>query len=162
MSTFTKICFCQKSEVKFHVDENLNKNVVDILYCPVCVDRASGDALIVRVTDIPGMIGLWGINFNEAVLKDIDENFRDSDNYFENLFASGRCTFEAVWKKRKKPTYEIIGIKSSFSKLKIEESLSGPDYLTIRKDGKPVRLPGKTWTRGEESGPRQSGYKGHR
>lgn len=160
--SFTKKCFCQKTKVEFRSDEKFDENVVDVLYCPSCVDRASGNALIVRVTGIPEMLGLWGINFNEVVLKEADKNFKDNDDYFVDLFTGGRCTFEAVWKKRKKPTYEIVGIKRGASKLKQEADLSGPDYLTIRKDGKPVRLPKKTWTRGEESGPRQSGYKGHR
>jgi hypothetical protein len=162
MIKFTKICFCKKSKVEFHCDEKFSEGAVDILYCPFCSDRASEDSLLVQVTGIPEMMGIWGIRYNPAVLKVIDSEFEDSDAHYESLFRSGRCVFEKIWKKRKKPTYEIIGIKSGISKLKQEVDLSGPDYLMIRKDGKPVRLPKKTWTRGEESGPRQSGYKGHR
>jgi len=158
---FAKKCFCQKREVKFYCDKKFNENVVDILYCPDCVDRASADALIIRISGIKEMIGLWGIKFNPTVLAEIDSKFKDNGDYYENLFQSGRCVFEKVW-KRKKPTYEIVGIKSDTKKLRQEESLSGPDYLMIRKDGKPTKLPKKTWTRGEESPPRQSGYKGHR
>ncbi len=159
---FIKKCFCQKTKVEFHCDEKFNEDVVDILYCPLCSDRASGDSLLMRVTGIPEMAGIWGIKFNPTVLKEVDQKFRDSDAYYENLFRDGQCVFKKIWQKRKKPTYEIVGIKNSVSKLKMEEPLSGPDYLTIRKDGKPVKLPKKIWTRGEESGPRQSGYKGHR
>lgn len=162
MLTFTKKCFCQKTITKFYCFKNFNEDVVDIFYCPLCSDRASTDSLLVRIIDIPKMAGVWAIKYNSAVLKEIDPKFEDSDSYYENLFRDGYCTFEAVWKKRKKPTYEIIGIKIGRDKIKQESTLSGPDYLTIRKDGKPVKLPKKAWTRGEESGPRQSGYKGHR
>jgi len=162
MPAFTKKCFCKKNKIKFHADKNLDEEAVDVLYCPFCVDRASDEAFIVHVTGIPEMIGLWAIWYNKSYLKEADKNFRNEDDYFMDLFASGRCVFGAIWKKRKKPAYEIVGIKSGVLKLKIEELLSGPDYLMIRKDGKPVKLPGKTWTRGEKSPMRQSGYKGHR
>ena len=143
MPKFTKKCFCQKTEVEFHHDENLNENAVDILYCPSCSDRASEDSLLVQVIGIPEMMGVWGIKYNPAVLKEADTEFKDSDAYYESLFRDGRCVFEKVWKKRKKPTYEIVGVKSGVSKLEMEESLSGPDYLMIRKDGKPTKLPKK-------------------
>jgi hypothetical protein len=159
---FTKKCFCQKNEIEFYCDENLNEDAVDILYCPACSDRAPEDSLLVQVTGIPETLGIWGIKYNPAVLKEVDSEFEDSDAYYESLFRNGRCVFEKIWKKRKKPTYEIVGIKSGISKLKQEADLSGPDYLTIRKDGKPVKLPKKTRSSPEESYMPQSGYKGHK
>ena len=148
IKTFTKDCFCKKESVNFVCD--FSENVVDEVYCPNCSDRASDDSLLIKITAIPGMMGIWGIRYNKVVLKDLDSNFKDDEEYLIKVFEK-KCSFEKIPRRTSQAFYEIVGLKGNLSHHKGEDALSGPDKKMIEKGGKPTKLPKKTRSGPEES-----------
>lgn len=157
---FAKDCFCKKESVNFSCRPEFNENAITNLYCPECSEQASNGALLVKITAIPGMIGIWGIDFNKEVLKKIDPDFKDDEDYLENVFEK-KCSFEKIPKRTSQAFYEILGIKSNLKHHKGEDTLSGPDRKMIQKGGKPTKLPKDVRSGPEESYRPFSGYKGH-
>lgn len=141
------------------MDDGLSRNAVDVCWCPLCSERASASALLIHVLGVKDMVGLWAIKYNKVFLKERDNEFEDSEDYYRNLFESGRCALARLAGKAKEPRYLIHGLKNRFSKEDMYRFLSGPDYSMIRDDGRPHKFP-----KDVRSGPRESyrpfkGYK---
>lgn len=151
MKKIVKECYCKKEKIKFRCQDRLyHADVVDLLYCPTCVDRASQDTLILEIIK-KDKSGLWGIKYNSLILREKDKkNFKDNEKYYIDLFESGKCIFDFISQKTKKGLYRIIGFKN-LPELEGSEVLSGPDKTMIKKGGKPTKLPKKTRSGPEES-----------
>ncbi|NIP32979.1 hypothetical protein GWN26_07550 [Candidatus Saccharibacteria bacterium] len=150
-------CFCKKTTAEFRLVKGFTRNVVDVLWCPFCSDRASGNALMINVTDVPELVGVWAIKYNQVVLKEADPKFRNQDDYYIGLFKSGKAMLAGVGIRV--PKYRMLGMRRHFSETEVNKYLSGPDYVMIRKDGKPHKLPKDKRKGGEESYRPFKGYK---
>ena len=160
IKTFTKSCFCKKESVEFVCDSKFNETIISEVYCPTCSDRAADDSLLIKIMSIPRMIGIWGVKYNKEVLKELDTEYKDKEEYFVNVFER-KCGFKAIPERTRQAFYEVVGMKGDLSHHKGEDVLSGPDKKMIEKDGKPTKLPKKTRSGPEESYTPFSGYKGH-
>ena len=108
MKKFIRKCYCQEGGMEFRCQNNFDATSIDILYCPRCSEYAAPDALLINIIkafDID--LGIWGIKFNKEVLKVQDKNFRDSADYFCDLFVSGKIIFDFI---KSHKDYEMIGI----------------------------------------------------
>lgn len=138
-----KRCFCKKNAIEFQSTRKIDEKSVDILFCPECSEYASEGSLLIKLLEeeFPPSPGIWGIKFNKEVLKEQDQDFKDTKEYYERLFLGGKCTFNLIFKKnKKKPIFEILGIKEKLGK---EELLSGQTKKMIEKGGMPQKLPKK-------------------
>lgn len=156
METFTKKCFCKKVEEKFSSSQGFGESSVTQFFCPDCSNRAPDEATLFEVEDVPGKLGVYGVDWNQAEMKKIDPEFRDDDDYYEELLTGGGLTLECLAKEEKIPV--IWGRKREDD---LAEALGGRDYL-LTEDEMPTKLPKKTRSGPEESYNPRSGYKGHR
>ncbi|MBU0731918.1 hypothetical protein KKC88_03505 [Patescibacteria group bacterium] len=145
-----KKCFCNKKKIKLRLAKDFTENVIDILYCPDCLDQAGPETLVVNVLRDKNNIGLWGIRFNKIVLKDQDpEEYIDKYLYFAGVFIMQKCIFDFLPKDVKiRSPYRILGYKGDVPEG--YENITGPDFL-LMANGKPIKFPKKT-----RSGPLES------
>lgn len=156
MAEFKKKCFCKKREENFSSNRDLNETVVTQFFCPDCSNRAPDEAVLFEVEDVPGKLGVYGIDWNESELRRLDPNFSDDLDYYEDLITSGGLTLACLAKDEKTPVF--WGWKREDD---LTEALGGRDYL-LAKDEMPTKLPKKTRSGPDESYHPFSGYKGHR
>lgn len=154
--SFSKKCFCKKTEEKFSSNRELGETVVTQFFCPDCAGRAPGEAVLFEIEDVPGKLGVYGIDWNEAELRRFDSDFSNDLGYYEDLILSGGLTLECLAKEEKTPVF--WGWKREDD---LTEALGGRDYL-LAEDEVPTKLPKKTRSGPDESYNPRSGYKGHR
>ena len=82
-------CFCGKREIAFTSD--FEGDTVTKIFCPACIDRAPGDAIVFELCEAGEFNGIWGVVYNRGELKRLDAAFRDSDDYYLSLLISGTC-----------------------------------------------------------------------
>ena len=126
---FTKKCFCKKTEEKFVSNLELGGSSVTQFFCPDCSNRASDDAMLFEVEDVPGHLGVYAVTWNGAELKRMDSNFRDEEDYYEDLLISGAVTLKCLADEEKIPV--IWGKKSEDEVL---DALGGKSYLLGDED----------------------------
>lgn len=145
-----KKCFCNKKEINLRLGKGFTEDVIDILYCPDCLDQAGPETLVINVLRSPGNIGLWGIKFNKVVLKEQDpDEYIDKYLYFAGVFIMQKCIFDFIPKDVKiRSPYRILGYFGDIPEG--YEYLSGQDILMMA-NGKPIKFPKKT-----RSGPLES------
>lgn len=149
---FNKQCFCQKTNETFRTDYD-DENVLDVVFCPDCVDRSGANTVLVDITGVPGRTGLWGLKFNDVVIKKFDENFTVSDENFIKIFDSQYCTFDFIPQRTPRMFYRINSVRQG-DDVKQKSSLTGKD---LNKSEKPTQLPGKTKAGAKESGKKKEG-----
>lgn len=145
--TFSVYCHCTDHRITFRVDQDLDHNIVTELYCPDCLDEAPEDTVIIEMTGIDQLVGLWGVTFNRYVLEALDKNYDDSDQYLADLFNQERINFDLV-PPGNKNFYKIISVKKGHPGGK---ALSGPDRQMMKHGPKPSKLPKDKLTRPNES-----------
>ncbi len=124
MTEFTKKCFCKKTEEKFVSGKDFGANVITQFFCPDCSNRAPDDAILFEVEDVPGKLGVYGIDWNIAEMKRTDPEFRDEVEYYENLLMNGDVTLADLHKEEKTPV--VWGRKSEDE---FSGTLGGKDYF---------------------------------
>ena len=159
MTKFSKKCFCKKSTAEIKLAKGFKRGAIDIVWCPFCANRASAQALLINVTHVPEMLGIWAIKYNPAVLKEVDKDFLNKEDYYIKLFKSGKCTLAGFALESKKPKYRILGMRQNLAELNMKQYLSGPDYLMTRTSEKPHKLPKDARSSPEESYSKFKGYK---
>ncbi len=87
--THKETCLCKKRTVEFRSD--FAGDVVTKIYCPACVDRAPGDAIVFELCEPSEYAGRWAVLYNRSELRRLDPAFRESDDYFLSLLISGTC-----------------------------------------------------------------------
>lgn len=107
---FTKKCFCKKTQEEFSSNRDLGESAVTQFFCPDCSGRAPDNAILFAVEDVPGKLGVYGVTWNPAELKRMDPEFRDEDDYYEDLLVSGAVTLKCLADEEKTPV--IWGKKS--------------------------------------------------
>lgn len=111
-------CYCHEGGMEFYFGDNFDATSIDTLYCPHCSEYAAYGSLLIRLHQAYDVEpGIWGIKFNDIVLKEQDKNFRKSSDYFINLFTSGKITFSFL---KSPKDYEILGIAGETRALEAE------------------------------------------
>ncbi len=126
---FTKKCFCKKSEEEFSSNRELEESSVTQFFCPDCSNRAPETAILFEVEDVPGKLGVYGVIWNKAELKRMDPEFRDEEDYYEDLLLSGAITLKCLADEEKIPV--IWGQRSEDE---ILDALGGKSYLLEDED----------------------------
>ena len=112
MKNFIRQCFCKSNGAEFVCEDKFDASSIDILYCPKCSDRAELGSLILDLKEAFEMpIGIWAIKFNKSVLKEQDDDFKDEDEYYKDLFKSGEITFKFLKDEPKHHKVVIYGVK---------------------------------------------------
>lgn len=141
-------CQCTKRSLEF--SSQFEGDVVSNIYCPECLERAPGDAIVFELCDPGEYAGVWGVRYNRGELKRLDQAWRDSDDYYLSLLISGVCGPTIARDYRRGGLCRILGFIHGPSEEMAESSLNGNQRL-IADEEKPSQLPKKT-----RSGPRES------
>ena len=145
--THKETCLCTKRELVFRSE--FAGDTVTKIYCPECVDRAPGDAIIFDLCEPGEFSGTWGVRYNAAELKRLDPAFRPTDDYFLSLLISGTCGPEAARSYKKHGLCRIFGFKQGSADAEIGSTLSGAGQI-IAAEEIPTKRPGDV-----ASGPRE-------
>lgn len=141
MASIQKRCVCETKRYSFEVSDELGEEVISVLYCPSCSGGASPDSLMIEVGEGENR-GIWGVKLNKAVLKDLDQDFEDSERYIVSLWKDGKVRLREL-----KGSVRVIGVKGETG-LDHEERLSEKEK---REGEKPTELPKKIQKGPEES-----------
>lgn len=126
---FKKKCFCKKTEEEFSSNRGLEESSITQFFCPDCSNRAPDEAMLFEVEDVPGKLGVYGAVWNKAELKRMDPDFRDEEDYYEDLVMDGGLTLKCLADEEKTPV--IWGRKQEDDLL---DALGGKDYLLGDED----------------------------
>ncbi|MFA6603888.1 MAG: hypothetical protein WCT10_03550 [Patescibacteria group bacterium] len=107
----TERCLCGQRELVF--TSEFKGDTVTKIYCPDCVNRAPGDAIIFELCESGEFSGIWGVVYNRGELKRLDAAFRDQDEYFLSLLISGTCGPKIARSYGAAGLCRIFGFKSS-------------------------------------------------
>ena len=107
--THKETCFCTKRTVEFRSD--FEGDTVAKIYCPACVERAPGEAIVFELCEPGEYEGVWAVLYNKGELKRLDPHFRDSDEYFLSLLISGTCGPSIARDYKKSGLCRIFGYK---------------------------------------------------
>jgi hypothetical protein len=113
MHIFSKNCYCRSYTVPFRSTEKFDEHAIANVFCPICSDRAPGEAFMVAVTGVPGWCGIYGIDWNQRFLEERDALFADSEAYYKNLFSSGGVTFGFLPAASSARAYDALGIREA-------------------------------------------------
>lgn len=121
-------CLCAKNTVEF--TSEFQGDVVTKLYCPTCVSKAPGSAIIFELCE-PGVFqGIWGVDYNKAELARLDTKaYRNEDDYFLSLLISGACGPTIARSYKQGGLCRIFGFKHGPNAMKLESKLTGTDDL---------------------------------
>ena len=125
-------CLCTKRTLEFRSE--FESDVVARIYCPACVDRAPGDAVIFDLCEPGEFEGIWGVIYNKGELKRLDPHFRDSDDYYLSLLISGTCGPTIARDYGKGGLCRIFGFKHGADTARKESALSGPEEALVDKE----------------------------
>ncbi|KPJ85347.1 hypothetical protein AMJ57_03400 [Parcubacteria bacterium SG8_24] len=137
--THNETCYCKKRELVFRSDFGVD--TVTQLYCPDCVDRSPEDAIIFEMCEPNEYHGVWGVLYNRTMLKELDDHFRDNDDYYLSLLISGTVGPEIARKYGEAGLCRIIGFKYGPDRSWSEAAIFGTDQK-LADEGQPTDWPG--------------------
>lgn len=118
-------CLCNSKTVRFQ--SSFGADVVTQLYCPRCVDRASGDTIVFEMCEPSLYRGHWGIRYNDVELRRLDPAFRDSEDYYLSLLISGQACPEMAVHYGEGGLCRIVGFKYGPGEERHAAGLTGED-----------------------------------
>lgn len=130
-------CLCTKRVLDFRSE--FDGDVVTKIYCPECVDRAPGDAIIFELCEPGEYSGVWAVLYNKGELKRLDEHYRDSNDYYLSLLISGVCGPSIARDYTKGGLCRIFGFKGSaqpHAQAEIDEALGETVALVVPRTKK--------------------------
>jgi hypothetical protein len=132
-------CFCGKRTVEFRSE--FKGDVVSMLYCPDCVDRAPSDAIIFELCEPGDYAGIWAMLYNKGELKRLDEHFRDNDAYYLSLLISGVCGPSIAREYTKTGLCRIFGFKHGADAARRESTLNAAEEAVAEDESLTTPLP---------------------
>jgi len=151
--TFRKQCFCKKTNETFRTDFK-DTNALSLVFCPDCVEQSGEDTLLVSITGVPGRSGVWGLKFNREILAKEDNSYKETNDYYVDVFDSQKCVFDFIPQRTPRMFYRIVEVKQGAEK-KSYSGLSGNDFEPVKDEGS--KLPGKTQSGNKESYKKKEG-----
>ena len=106
---FTKACSCQKTNETFR--SLSGKKILEQVFCPLCVENAVENSLLVNISGVPGRSGLWGLKFNDDVLFGKNKKNKLTDDVLIDVFDSQKCIFDFIPQRTPRMFYRIEGVK---------------------------------------------------
>ena len=103
-------CQCKKRTVAF--TSEFESDVVTKIYCPECVRKAPGDAIVFELCEPGEYNGTWAVSYNKGELKRLDPHFRDDDDYFLSLLIAGTVGPKIARSYRMGGLCRIFGFKN--------------------------------------------------